>query len=161
MDRGDWQAIVHGILQARILEWVAISFSNGDGGTLQKNITGMCGSAHRVWATLGLPPLTAHVLSRSTLLRLQNALQGNCLKWALGCMLFPGLSCSGSGSWVLHKGTDSVGHAFCAIPRSEELRRPGAWRAHYLRCVVHLITSPVSAAWFPGCAVCCVSPLGG
>ena len=115
-------AFVHGILQARILEWVAISFSNGDGGTLQKNITGMCGSAHRVWATLGLPPLTAHVLSRSTLLRLQNALQGNCLKWALGCMLFPGLSCSGSGSWVLHKGTDSVGSVFCAIHRSEQLR---------------------------------------
>ena len=76
-------------------------------------------------------------------------------------MHFPGLSCSGSGSWVLHKGTDSVGHAFCAIPRSEELRRPGAWQAHYLRCVVHLITSPISAAWFLGCTVCCVSPLGG
>ena len=27
MDRGAWQATVHGILQARILEWVAISFS--------------------------------------------------------------------------------------------------------------------------------------
>ena len=55
-------------------------------------------SAHRVWATLGLPPLMARVLSRSTLLRLQNALQGNCLKQALCCMLFPGLSHSGSGS---------------------------------------------------------------
>ena len=29
MDRGDWQATVHGVLQARILEWVAISFSRG------------------------------------------------------------------------------------------------------------------------------------
>ena len=29
MDRGAWQATVHGILQARILEWVAISFSRG------------------------------------------------------------------------------------------------------------------------------------
>ena len=27
MDRGAWQATVHGILQARILEWVAIPFS--------------------------------------------------------------------------------------------------------------------------------------
>ena len=27
MERGVWQATVHGILQARILEWVAISFS--------------------------------------------------------------------------------------------------------------------------------------
>ena len=29
MDRRAWQATVHGILQARILEWVAISFSRG------------------------------------------------------------------------------------------------------------------------------------
>ena len=53
-----------------------------------------------VWATLGLSLLTACVFSRSTLLRLQVALQGNCLKQALGCVHFPGLSCSGSGSWV-------------------------------------------------------------
>ena len=42
------------------------------------------GSAHSVWATLGLSQLTACVLSGYTLLRLQVALQGNCLKWALG-----------------------------------------------------------------------------
>ena len=64
------------------------------------------GSARSVSATLGLPPLTACVLSQSTLLRLQVALQGNCLKQALGCMHFPGLSCSGSGSLVVHKGTN-------------------------------------------------------
>ena len=34
------------------------------------------GSAHSVWATLGLLPLMACVLSQSTLLRLQVALQG-------------------------------------------------------------------------------------
>ena len=85
------------------------------------------GSAHSVWITLGLPPITACVLSQSTLLRLQVALQGNCPKRALGFMHFPGLSRSGSGSQVLHKGTDSVGPVFCALPRSEELRRPGAW----------------------------------
>ena len=39
-------------------------------------------------------------------------------------MHFPGLS--RSGSRVLHKGTDSVGCTFCALPRSEQLRRPGA-----------------------------------
>ena len=55
---------------------------------------------------------------------------GNCLIWALVCMHFPGLRRSGSGSWVLHKGTDLVGPVFCAIHRSEQLRRPGAWRAH-------------------------------
>ena len=96
-----------------------------------KQISLVCvGSACSVWAILSLPALTACVLSQSTMLRLQVALQGNCLKQALGCMHFPGLSCSGSGSWVFHKGTELVGDAFCALPRSEQLRQPGAWQAH-------------------------------
>ena len=80
------------------------------------------GNAHSVWVTLGSPPLTACVLSWSTLLRLQVALQGNCLKQALGFMHFPGLSRSGSGSQVLLKGTDLVERVFCALARSEQLR---------------------------------------
>ena len=56
------------------------------------------------------------VLSWSTLLRLQVALQRNCSKRTLSFMHFPGLSCSGSGSWVLHKGTDSVGRVFVSFP---------------------------------------------
>ena len=96
-----------------------------------KEISLACvGSARSVWATLGLPPLTVCVLSWSTLLRLQVALQGNCLKWALGCVHFPGLSLSGSGSWVLHKNTDLFGPSFCALHKSEQLRWPGAWQAH-------------------------------
>ena len=75
------------------------------------------GSACSVLATLGFPLLTACVLSQSTLFRLQVVLQGNCLKRALGCVHFPGLSCSGLGSWILHKGTDSGGHAFCVLHR--------------------------------------------
>ena len=46
------------------------------------------------------------VLSWSTLLRLQVALQGNSPRQALGCVHFPGLSFSGSGSRVFHKGPD-------------------------------------------------------
>ena len=46
----------------------------------------------------------------------------NCLRRALDCMHFPGLSRSGSGTRVLLKGADSVGPAFCALPRSEKLR---------------------------------------
>ena len=93
-----------------------------------KEISLVCvGSACSVSATMGFSPLMACVLSQSTLLRLQGALQGHHPKWALDCVHFPGLSCSGSGSQVLHKGIDLVGHAFCALPRSEQLRRPGAW----------------------------------
>ena len=39
----------------------------------------------------------------------------NYLMQALVCLNFPGLSRSGSGSRVLHKGADLVGPAFCAI----------------------------------------------
>ena len=47
---------------------------------------------------------------------------GNQLRPALGCLHLPGLSCSGSGTQVVLRGPDSVGPAFCALPRSEQLR---------------------------------------
>ena len=37
-------------------------------------------------------------------------------EWALSCVHFPGLSHSGSGSWVIHKGSASTGPTFCAFP---------------------------------------------
>ena len=107
-----------------------------------------------------------HVLSQSTLLRLQVAMQGNCLKQSLCFVHFPGLSCSGSGSWVLRKGTDLVGCAFCALPRSENLRPPGAWQVQCQGGPFILITSLVLAPWFPRCIgrapsqLCHVSTLG-
>ena len=92
----------------------------GEGGALQINITGMCrevaqclsrtGFAHGVCAFM---VYTSQALGCSA---------GNCLRRALGCMHFPGLSHSGSGSRVLHKGADSVRPAFCGLPRSEQLR---------------------------------------
>ena len=57
---------VHGIFQARVLEWIAISFSVGREGRC-KQITRA--GTRSVSATLGLPPLTACVLSWSTQLR--------------------------------------------------------------------------------------------
>ena len=111
-------------------------------------------------------PHSRRVLSWSTLLRLQVALQGNCLKQALGCVHFPGLSCSGSGSPVLHKGIDSVGPVFCAVSRSEQLRRPSAWWAHSPQVCgasYHLSGPSLSVSWLRSSAlsqVCSVSPLG-
>ena len=116
-----------------------------------KQISLACvGSARSVWATLGLSPLMASVLSQSALLRLQVALLGDCLRRALGCVDFPDLRRSGSGSRLLHKGTDSVGPAFCALPRSKQLRRPDAWRAHSphrYSASYHLPSSSHSVSW--------------
>ena len=82
-------------------------------------------SACSIWITLGL--LMVCVLFWSTLLRLQVALQANCLRQVLHFVPFPDLPRSGSASWVLHKSTDSVGPFFSAFPRSKQLRQPGAW----------------------------------
>ena len=60
-----------------------------------------------------LPAHTAQALGCSA---------GNHLRPALGCMHLPGLSHSGSGTRVVLRGADSVGPAFCALPRSEQLR---------------------------------------
>ena len=61
----------------------------------------------------GLPAHTAQALGCSA---------GNHPRLALGCMHLPGLSCSDSGTQVVLRGADSVGPAFCALPRSKQLR---------------------------------------
>ena len=91
----------------------------GEGGMLQTNNTGVCSQclshtgpapAHGACALLAH---TAQALSCSA---------GNRLRPALGCMHLPGLSRSGSGTRVVLRGADSLEPAFCALPRSEQLR---------------------------------------
>ena len=86
---------------------------------LQTNNTGVCSQclsltgrapAHGACA---LPAHTAQALGYSTRNRPMPA---------LGCMHLPGLSHSGSGTREVLRGADSVGPAFCALPRSEQLR---------------------------------------
>ena len=84
---------------------------------------------------------------------LKPALQGCCPNWALRFMHFPGLSCSGSGSQVLHKGTDMDVPVFCALPSSEQLRQPCAWQVHLPRWAVSVNHHPLLATWFPGCSM--------
>ena len=67
-------------------------------------------SAH---GACSLPTHTAQALGCST---------RNHLWPALGCLHLPGPSRSGSGTQVVLRGADSVGPAFCALPRSEQLR---------------------------------------
>ena len=91
----------------------------GEEGTLQTNNTGVClqclshtgpATAHGASA---LPAHTAQALG---------CFAGNHPRPALCYTHLRGLSHSGSGTRVVLSGTDSVGPAFCALPRSEKLR---------------------------------------
>ena len=100
-----------------------------------------------VYRPLWVCPSSQCVLSWSTLLRLQVALQGNRPKRALGCMHFPGLSCSGSGSRVLHKGADWLGLRFEPFPGSG---------AEETRCLMSTLSQVCSASHHlpgPSCSV--------
>ena len=94
----------------------------GEGGTLQTTITGMCGECSQCLGHTGFAPAHGVCAFPVSTAQALGCSGGNYLRLALGCMHFPGLSHSGSGTRVLHKGTDSVGPEFCALPRSEQLR---------------------------------------
>jgi len=135
--RGQWWTFFLGsLVQSRC----------GEGGTLQTNNTGMCSLylSHTgpapTHGACAIPAHTAQALGCST---------GNRPRPALGCMHLPGLNRSGSGTQVVLRGADLIGPAFCALPRSEQLRWWGVWRARLLQ----LITSPIPAAWFSVCTI--------
>ena len=112
------------------------------------------------------PSSPRHVLTRSTLLRLQVALQGNCPKQTLCFTHFPGLSCSGSGLGYSTRAQTWLGVRFVPFPGLNisghqvlgECTVPGA--------PFILIAYLVLAPWLPRCTeraatqVCHVSPLG-
>ena len=124
----------------------------GEGGTLQTNITGICGECSRSLSHTGFAP--AHSVCAFPIYTAQalGCSARHCRSPALGCMHFPGLSHSGSGTWVVLRGTDLVGPAFCALPRSEQLRGPVVWHVRSLR----LIASPVPATGFLGVQLACL-----
>ena len=99
----------------------------GEGGTLQTNITGVCGECSKCFSCTGFSPSHGMCAFMVYTAQALGCSAGNCLRLALGCVHFPGLSCS--GSQVLPKSTDSVGPAFCALSRFKQLRCPGAWQA--------------------------------
>ena len=122
----------------------------GEGGTLQTNIPGVCGERSHCLGHTGFAPAQGVCAFPVYTAQAPGCSARICLKRALGCVHFPGLSRSGSGSRVLHEGADSVGPAFCALPRSEQLRRPSAWRVHSLQvggASYHLPGPSPSVSW--------------
>ena len=91
----------------------------GEGGMLQTNNTGVCSQCHShtgpapTHGACSLPAHTAQALG---------CFAGNHLWPALGCLHLPSPSRSDSGTQVVLRGADSVGPAFCALPRSKQLR---------------------------------------
>ena len=94
----------------------------GEGGTLQTNITSVYGEYSQCLGHTEFAP--GHVVYAFPVCTAQapGCSARKLSKMPLGSMNFPGLSHSGSGSWVLHKGADLVGPVFCALSRSEQLR---------------------------------------
>ena len=90
------------------------------------NVTGVWGERSPCMGHTGSAPVRGSCAFPVDTAQAPGSSAGRCPQWALRFLPFPGL-CSRSGSRVLHKGTDLVGRAFCALPRSEQLRRPGAW----------------------------------
>ena len=141
-----------------------VQLCHREGETLQTNITGMCGECSRCLGHTGFVP--AHSVCAFPVYTAQSpgCSAGELIKWALGCMYFPGLSRSSSGSHIFHKGTDAC--IFLPFSGSSSLGDQVLGEHTLPRWAVCLITSPVTAAWFPGCAagmlsqVCCVSALG-
>ena len=122
----------------------------GERGTLQTKIPLACvGSARTIWTTLGLPQLTAVCAFR---------VYGSGSRVSAGVlskadpvfMHFQGLSFSGSGSWVLLKGTDSTGMCFvCFLGLSSSGDQVlGEYTVPCGPCV--LITSPSQQLGFLG-----------
>ena len=65
-------------------------------------------------------------------------------------MHFLDLGPSASVSWVIHKGTDLVWPVFCALPRSKQLRQPGAWQEPFPQVGIvsyHLHGPSPSISW--------------
>ena len=126
----------------------------GEGGTLQTSITGVCREClhclshtgfvpgHRVCA---FPVYTAQHLGCSA---------GEQSKAGPGCVPFPGLTCSGSGSRSSTKAQTRLGQRFVPFPGPSSSGNQVLCEQKLPRWGVRLITSPSQLLGFQGGSRC-------
>ena len=96
----------------------AVQSCCGEGGTLQQTSLAVLAVTQPHWVCPCPRPVCFPRLHCSG----SRLLCWELSEGAQGCTHFPGLSRSGSGSRVLHKGADLVGPELCAHPRSKHSR---------------------------------------
>ena len=111
--RGPWRTLFFFRLTCSVTLW------GGREGCC-KQITLAC--ARSASATLGLPPVHGACSLSAHAAQALGCSTRNHPRPALSCLHFPGPSRSGSGTPVVLRGADSIGPAFCALPRSKQLR---------------------------------------
>ena len=80
---------IHGILQARILEWVAISFSRGSSWPRdQTQVSHIAGRRFNLWATREEEPLPSQIYPLLSVPSTEPMGQWHCTFFSLSCLTF-------------------------------------------------------------------------
>ena len=140
-----------------------VQFCCGEGRTLQTNITGVCGERSQYLGRTGFAPTHGVCAFPVYTAQAPGCSAGNSKAGPGLCVLHRSkpLRFRFSGTQVLgYKGTDSVGPAFCALPRSKHSGDQVLGEHTLPRWAVRLITSLVPGAVGAPSQVCHVSPLG-
>ena len=98
-----------------------------EGGTLQAKLTGVCGERSQGLSHTGLVPAHGACAFPIYTAQAPGCSAGELSKVGPGLHALPWSKPLRFRFSGIHKGADSVGPAFCALPRSKQLRRPGAW----------------------------------
>ena len=125
----------------------------GEGETPQTKITGVWEQGSQCLGHTGFAPIHDVCAFLVYTAQAPGCSAGELSKAGPGLRALPRPKLHGFRFLGTPQGTDSVAPAFCALPRSEQLRRPGAWQARSPSwAVVPLITSLVPVAQSPGCS---------
>ena len=116
----------------------------GEGGTLQRNITGMCGECPQCLSHTGFAPTHGMCAFLVYTAQAPGCSAGELSKESPALHALPRSKPLRFRSRVLHKGIDFVGSAFCALHRSEKLKHPDACQAHSPQAEWYVLSPPWS-----------------